>query len=224
MADIIPPFRFGIIEQDLYRSAQPTPRNYDFLRSLRLRTVVAFLPSIDPQFSRFASENNISVVHIPVERSFEVITLRHGDVASFLDKLEPVRLPMLVHCFDGAQTTGLAVACLRRQQQLAMAFIAAEFRRFIRDFTIQGEEMKFIDRFHYATNFSLNEASGTWLMRTTVPATPSVPTAPEHIAFAQPPARREDSLHSVLSSLALAGLDRVSMRASVSTPSAVAPP
>lgn len=93
---------------------------------------MALLPSVDPQFAQFCREHGIAVLHIPVERSFEVITLRPGDTANFLDCLEPSRLPLLVHCFDGAQTTGLAIACLRKQQLFSMAFIVAEFRRFIR--------------------------------------------------------------------------------------------
>ncbi len=40
----IPPQNFGMVEQDLYRSAQPNELNYPFLEKLHLRTVIYLAP------------------------------------------------------------------------------------------------------------------------------------------------------------------------------------
>lgn len=40
----MPPQNFGMMEDDLYRSAQPHEQNYPFLEKLKLRTVVWLAP------------------------------------------------------------------------------------------------------------------------------------------------------------------------------------
>ncbi|EKD00700.1 hypothetical protein A1Q2_04892 [Trichosporon asahii var. asahii CBS 8904] len=40
MAKIVPPMNFGLVEDGLYRSAQPTELNFSFLEKLNLRTVI----------------------------------------------------------------------------------------------------------------------------------------------------------------------------------------
>jgi protein tyrosine/serine phosphatase len=115
-----------------YITLELNTQNFPFLKRLRLKTIVCFLPSLEPQLEAFAKAENINIIRVHVDRSFEVLTLKHGDVAHFLDTLKPANLPLLVHCFDGATSTGLAIACLRKQQRFNISFIIAEFCRYTR--------------------------------------------------------------------------------------------
>lgn len=46
-ARYIPPVNFGLVEEDLYRSGQPTLLNFPFLETLHLNTIVYLAPD-DP--------------------------------------------------------------------------------------------------------------------------------------------------------------------------------
>ena len=63
---MIPPFRFGTVEEGLYRAALPTPRNYTFLRQLGLRSMVSLVPDLNPQLEEFADQEGITVKLIRV--------------------------------------------------------------------------------------------------------------------------------------------------------------
>eukprot|EP00047_Mylnosiga_fluctuans_P007844 m.255851 g.255851 ORF g.255851 m.255851 type:complete len:221 (+) comp19719_c0_seq1:2-664(+) len=214
---VIPPFRFSCVEHGLYRSAHPTPRNYPFLRQLKLKTIVCFLSSLDPSLEAFAQAEKISLILVHVERSFEVLTLKHTDVAQFLDAIKPENLPLLVHCYDGATTTGLAVACFRKQQHFAVSFIIAEFCRYTRDFNMEPEENKFLDRFRYHVEFPFDGPD--WLARRTAvhpPPTPAAaPSAASSVSNARVSITRsasvvENTISSLdVEALALAGADGV---------------
>jgi tyrosine-protein phosphatase OCA1 len=49
MGTYIPPQNFGMIEENLYRSAQPNELNFPFLEKLRLRTIIYLAPDELPQ-------------------------------------------------------------------------------------------------------------------------------------------------------------------------------
>jgi protein tyrosine/serine phosphatase len=44
-AMLFPPLNFGVIEEDLYRSAMPTELNFPFMRTLQLRTILNLSPA-----------------------------------------------------------------------------------------------------------------------------------------------------------------------------------
>ena len=46
----IPPVNYGMVEDDMYRSGQPSELNYPFLERMRLRKVL-YLASEDPSQS-----------------------------------------------------------------------------------------------------------------------------------------------------------------------------
>jgi hypothetical protein len=41
---LIPPFRFSIVELDVYRGAYPTLKNFPFLKTLALKTIISLTP------------------------------------------------------------------------------------------------------------------------------------------------------------------------------------
>jgi tyrosine-protein phosphatase OCA1 len=44
MAFFIPPVNFGMVEEDLYRSGEPSQLNFPFLERLHLHTVICLAP------------------------------------------------------------------------------------------------------------------------------------------------------------------------------------
>eukprot|EP00053_Salpingoeca_punica_P008120 m.73472 g.73472 ORF g.73472 m.73472 type:complete len:244 (-) comp14460_c0_seq1:129-860(-) len=152
-AALIPPFRFGIVEDGVYRSACPVPRNFPFLERLHLRSIIMILPDVEghtKELKAFAEQRGIDFLQLEVERSLDTITLTHADVVLACNYLlEPKNRPTLIHCFDGANTTGLVVMCLRRLQLYDPSFSTAEFCRFTRDGQISSDELRFVDTFRH---------------------------------------------------------------------------
>eukprot|EP00050_Salpingoeca_kvevrii_P010327 m.7707 g.7707 ORF g.7707 m.7707 type:complete len:183 (+) comp2791_c0_seq1:52-600(+) len=128
---LVPPFRFSTVEPTLYRSAQPVPRNYEFLKTLGLKTVVALTPKEDKEFRRFADDEDIVVRHLTVKQACENVTLLPEQALLFLELvLNAENHPILVHCVNGTNTTGLVIAAVRKLQNISPAFAIAEFCRF----------------------------------------------------------------------------------------------
>ncbi|CAM9649677.1 unnamed protein product, partial [Scytosiphon promiscuus] len=128
-----PPFRFGAAEADVFRSAQPTLKNYRFLSRLRLRTVISIAPE-GPMGDEtmFCKENAAQLVSIRAELyREETVTISCQQVAQVLSILvDKDRLPALVHCPDGRVLSGVVLWCLRRLQCWDGRASAEEFTRF----------------------------------------------------------------------------------------------
>lgn len=63
-AKIVPPFRFGIVEAGVYRGAYPTLKNFPYLKTLELTTVISLTPeppTVD--LEDFCVINNINLQH-----------------------------------------------------------------------------------------------------------------------------------------------------------------
>jgi hypothetical protein len=102
-------------------------------------------------FATQAAQNEISIVHLPVARTFDSVTLTHEVATQALEVLvDPKNLPCLLHCYDGTTTTGLVVLCLRKAQSIALAFAESEFSRFQRNEVYEpmtDEERMFVESF-----------------------------------------------------------------------------
>lgn len=98
-------------------------------------------------------QNDITLVHLPVSRTFDSVTLTHEMATQALEVLvDPTRLPCLVHCYDGTTTTGLVVMCLRKLQGIGMPFAQSEFARFQRSEIVEpitDEERLFVESFKH---------------------------------------------------------------------------
>ena len=177
---------------------------------------MSFVSAVDAEFLEFLKAEGITAIRIHVDRSFEVLTLKQSDVIQFLEALQLARLPLLVHCYDGATTTGLAVACLRKMQQHSLSYIIAEYCRFTRDYAMQSDEKKFLDRFRPAslTLAWLPGVSGATLAGATpLPAPSATGRASPGLLPSGPPtpatrARERSAQSATLDALALAGSDR----------------
>lgn len=130
--DLVPPYRFALVEEGLYRGAYPVLRNFPFLQTLRLRTIVQLTPE-EPTFdlSRFAFAHGIKILHIQAERFKGEAQLLPEDFGTALQTLiNADKQPVYLHCLDGRQVTGLVVMALRKLQHWDIAANHAEYCRY----------------------------------------------------------------------------------------------
>ena len=133
---LVPPLRYCLVEEGLYRGAYPSMINLRFLTRLGLRSMVSLLPEPPaPHLIAWCEEHDIRN-HFECVKPFskDEVTLTHERAASLLQLLVlPERQPVYVHCLDGVGVTGLLIMCLRKVLHWAPPSIFAEFSRFARD-------------------------------------------------------------------------------------------
>lgn len=131
---VVPPINFAPVERNLYRSGQPAPINFPFLKQLRLRTIL-WLAVEDPSDAliAFADDYDIDVRHLGVvtEGSNPWDQLTESSIVTALNLiLDRTTHPLLVCCGMGRHRSGTVIGCLRRLQGWNLASISEEYRRF----------------------------------------------------------------------------------------------
>lgn len=160
--DLAPPNRFAMVEDGLYRSGYPVIRNFNFLRRLRLKTIVSVTPEEPTHDLReFCKSFDIASKHVAVERYKGDPHLLPTDINTLLGiALNSELYPMLVHCLDGRQVVGLLIMTLRKAQGWDAASTEAEYQRFVGG-EVSHEERVFLA--DYSGGFALPEAIPRWL-------------------------------------------------------------
>ncbi|KAM0751613.1 protein-tyrosine phosphatase [Meredithblackwellia eburnea MCA 4105] len=130
---LLPPQNFAMVSSFVYRSSFPARKNFPFLRSLGLKSVLTLIleeypePNLDflkaegVQFFQFGIPGNKEpFVQIPDEKI----------VAALAVIFDVRNHPILIHCNKGKHRTGCLVGCLRKAQQWSHAAIFDEYRRY----------------------------------------------------------------------------------------------
>ncbi|KAI0238856.1 tyrosine-protein phosphatase required for protection against superoxide stress (By similarity) [Massospora cicadina] len=130
---LIPPVNFGFVEENLYRSGQPSDLNFPFLETLKLKHII-FLSAEEPEasFMDFVDDQNIEFHHLGLDSSsnaWDPIT-EEVVIESLGLLLDKKNYPMLVMCNLGRHRTGTVVGCLRKLQRWNIASIFEEYRRY----------------------------------------------------------------------------------------------
>ncbi|KAI8355056.1 tyrosine phosphatase family-domain-containing protein [Mortierella sp. GBAus27b] len=185
---LIPPFRFGTVEPDVYRGAYPKPRNLRFLKRLKLRTVLSLIPDApDGVFQAFCTQHGIQSIHLPVDKVKDNVPLTYNRAVEALQIIiNKENLPIYVHCLDGASVTGLVICCLRKLQTWNVSSALGEFLRYLRGGVISSEESAFVEKFSSEIVISKPIPSWLWEGQTTFKKHPTL-----KLSFAFPPARAE---------------------------------
>eukprot|EP01134_Creolimax_fragrantissima_P002723 CFRG2723T1 len=147
---VIPPFRFTIVEDGILRSAYPTEENMRFLKRLKLSTILSLTPKPPrTELVDFCKEHGIDSVHYSCDKGKNSkVTLKPADVSAMLSiLLNAEKHPILVHCLDGANITGILIMCLRRIQMWTPTAVFGEFSRFTKDRVIDTAESEFVNSF-----------------------------------------------------------------------------
>jgi len=146
---LIPPFRFAIVEEGVFRGAYPTERNCRFLRRLKLKTIVSLTPKKSNKvISGFCEQEGIINRHFPVPKFKDDVTITSTQVVHILQMvIDPDNLPIYIHCLDGSNITGIVTMCLRKLQNWNLSTIFTEFSRFTRANYISSVESEFVETF-----------------------------------------------------------------------------
>ena len=136
MGAFVPPQNFGMVEEDLFRSAQPIELNFPFLEKLRLRTVIYLAPDELPQsLLMWFEDQRIDLVHLGQDvgggpRSPQNPVSEETVLEGLRLLLEPASYPMLIMCNLGRHRTGTLCGCLRKLQGWNLTSILEEYRRY----------------------------------------------------------------------------------------------
>ncbi|PRP77163.1 hypothetical protein PROFUN_15044 [Planoprotostelium fungivorum] len=149
---IITPLRFSIVEDQLYRGSYPNPKNFKFLKRLKLKTIVSLVPtSPTAELAQFCREQQINNIHFSCPKFKEEdgkVTASPTVMSQILTlMIDTDNLPLFIHCLDGAHTTGVVIMCLRRIQNWNLSVIFSEFTRYTRDAHIGSEESNYVESF-----------------------------------------------------------------------------
>ncbi|KYR02976.1 hypothetical protein DLAC_00460 [Tieghemostelium lacteum] len=146
---LIPPFRFAIVEEGLFRGSYPTDRNFRFLKRMKLKTIISLTPKPPTKsFYTFCERYGTSTKHFSVSKFKDDVTLSASQVVQLLEiMIDPSNFPIYIHCLDGANVTGTVFMCLRKLQNWNLSTIFTEFTRFTRGGTIASAEAEFVETF-----------------------------------------------------------------------------
>jgi tyrosine-protein phosphatase OCA6 len=161
---LIPPFRLAIIEEGLYRGAYPQKRNLQFLKRLKLKTIISLLPG-EPSddLKGFCKQHNITHLPFAVGKMKDEVTVSPALVAQILETcISPQNLPLFIHCLDGANITGIVVMCLRKLQNWNLSVSTTEFTRFTRGHSIMSVESEFVEMFRSEIKIPLDIPNWLW--------------------------------------------------------------
>ncbi|KAG5178348.1 tyrosine phosphatase family-domain-containing protein [Tribonema minus] len=130
---LIPPLNWAMVSPGVYRSGYPIACNFNFLKGLRLRTVLCLCPESCRRGSLEWAKSSGAALHlVSVSDNKEpFVWMDEQAVAQALDLIaDPKSRPILVHCLTGKSRTGCVVGCLRRLQGWSLAAIFDEYLRF----------------------------------------------------------------------------------------------
>ncbi|KAM0791274.1 hypothetical protein ACM66B_005750 [Microbotryomycetes sp. NB124-2] len=129
---LIPPPNFGMVEDSLFRSGQPSELNFPFLEKLKLQTIVWLAPE-DPssRFLNFLDDQQITLHHLGVENAVNYDPITEEVVLQALDIIiNKKNAPLMVMCNLGRHRTGTVVGIFRKLQRWNLASILEEYRRY----------------------------------------------------------------------------------------------
>ncbi|GME70087.1 unnamed protein product [Ambrosiozyma monospora] len=128
-----PPENFSIVCGSIYRSSFPRIENFEFLKSLKLKSIVCLIPEDYPSENvEFNQENDINFYQIGLSGNKEpFVKIKPKLVNEALEIiLDPKNHPVLIHCNRGKHRTGCIVGCIRKIQKWSLSMIFDEYRKF----------------------------------------------------------------------------------------------
>ena len=133
----IPPLSFSLVNPGIFRSACPSGRNYAFLATLELRSVVYLCGTYPKAELEHFTAQDIAVHCFAIEGSREpFVSIDSEELArAILCVVDTRKQPVLVHCTKGKHRTGVLVGVLRRLAGHSLSSAFAEYTNFIGEST-----------------------------------------------------------------------------------------
>jgi protein tyrosine phosphatase (PTP) superfamily phosphohydrolase (DUF442 family) len=113
---------FGLISNDVWRGSEPTAEGFRTLASLGVKTVIDLREGDESD----SIPQGVRYVHLPT-------SAWHADtdnVKAVLDAIASSPKPVFIHCHQGRDRTGLAVAAYRLWQHMSAKDACRELRSF----------------------------------------------------------------------------------------------
>ncbi|KAL6707914.1 tyrosine-protein phosphatase siw14 [Coniothyrium glycines] len=152
LRSLIPPSNYGaVLPGSIYRSSYPSEENYDFLKDVKIKTILTLVPEpLSPAYEAFMQEANIQHFHVHIRANKGEVRVDSCEMQRALRLImDRTNHPILIHCNKGKHRTGCTVACFRRILGLDMDTIREEYH------TYAGVKARFLDEVFFE-NFDLN--------------------------------------------------------------------
>jgi len=161
---LIPPFRYAIVEEGVFRGAYPTEKNFRFLRRLKLKTIISLTPKRPSKvIVGFSEQEGIVLKHFHVPKFKDDVPISSSQMVQLLQLIiDPNNLPVYIHCLDGSDITGLVIMCLRKLQNYNLSVIFTEFSRFTRAGSLSSAESEFVETFKAEIEIGLQIPPWLW--------------------------------------------------------------
>jgi tyrosine-protein phosphatase SIW14 len=130
---VIPPSNFSLVARGVYRGSYPNFRNYTFLQTLQLRSILFLCPEdYSPMNKDFLEKHNIALIRVPMEGNKEPFKIIEPElVHKALEYITDSRNhPIYIHCNKGKHRTGTVIGCLRKLQLWTLTSIFDEYWKF----------------------------------------------------------------------------------------------
>jgi tyrosine-protein phosphatase SIW14 len=97
------------VSATLFRGGQPTEKGIQTLAQYRVKTIINLRDSDDSREAQLAHDAGMTYIHLPLDAQ----TVTTADAEKFLTLLASAPAPVFVHCLQGRDRTGMAVAAYR---------------------------------------------------------------------------------------------------------------
>ncbi|KAI8443230.1 tyrosine phosphatase family-domain-containing protein [Phakopsora pachyrhizi] len=128
-----PPSNFAVVAPGIFRSSFPRVENFEFLESLRLKTVLTLVQEDYPEILvQHYAKKGIKLIQFKIPGNKEpFVHIPEDKIRIALRKVLDTRNhPILIHCNKGKHRTGCLVGCLRKLQNWSSTAIFDEYRRY----------------------------------------------------------------------------------------------
>ncbi len=133
LSSLIPPENFSPVSNGIYRSGFPTKKNFPFLKSLRLKTIIYLCLEEYPDANLdFLHQNSINLLQFGCQGNKEPFLEIPESIMynALIQLINPTNYPLLIHCNKGKHRTGCLVGIFRKCQNWSIASIFEEYRTF----------------------------------------------------------------------------------------------
>lgn len=128
---LYPPVNFSKVCKGIYRCGFPTKKNFQFLKTLRLKSIIYLCEEeYPPSNLKFVTTHGISLLEFGGSGNKEPFT--HMDPTqtrkAVRAAMDPDNQPVLIHCNQGKHRTGCVVGCIRKEMNWSLCSIFNEYR------------------------------------------------------------------------------------------------
>ncbi|KAF1970489.1 tyrosine-protein phosphatase SIW14 [Bimuria novae-zelandiae CBS 107.79] len=130
LRSLYPPSNYGaVVPGAVYRSSYPQEKNFDFLESLKLKTIITLVPEEIPAGYRdWMNKAGVQHFQVHLNANKGAVRIQSCDINRALNiVLDRTNHPILIHCNKGKHRTGCLVATLRRIQGYDSDFVRHEY-------------------------------------------------------------------------------------------------